>query len=176
MPRRFAHQPTLTMIDRKTLDRFESKYDRPLDGCWEWLTGKGRRDYPRFWVAPMMACVGAHRVAYLISRGSLDPDLYVLHHCDNMRCVRPEHIYEGTPQDNLRDMYARGRQKPIQRKIGEDHHLSKLKAVDVLSIRAEASVTGESLCEFANRKAKEHQIHSDTVRIIIRGLTWKHLL
>jgi hypothetical protein len=33
----------------------------------------------------------------------------ILHHCDNRTCVNPEHIYIGTPQQNMDDMHIRGR-------------------------------------------------------------------
>ena len=31
-----------------------------------------------------------------------------LHHCDNPPCVNPDHLYEGSPQDNADDRVARG--------------------------------------------------------------------
>lgn len=39
-----------------------------------------------------------------------DPELWALHHCDNEACIRKEHLYAGTPSDNIRDAYKRGRQ------------------------------------------------------------------
>jgi hypothetical protein len=30
------------------------------------------------------------------------------HTCDNGRCINPEHIYEGTRSQNLRDAHRRG--------------------------------------------------------------------
>lgn len=39
-----------------------------------------------------------------------------LHHCDNRACYEPEHLYEGTQAENLRDMASRGRsRKPTPR-------------------------------------------------------------
>jgi integrase len=37
------------------------------------------------------------------------PELWVLHTCDTPACVHFEHLYAGTPKDNVRDMVTRGR-------------------------------------------------------------------
>jgi hypothetical protein len=35
---------------------------------------------------------------------------FACHHCDNKRCVRPDHLYEGTPKDNTRDRIKRNQE------------------------------------------------------------------
>lgn len=53
------------------------------------------------------------RCARVVLAARLGRDLrdgmFALHSCDNPLCVRPEHIFEGTQQDNLRDMAAKMR-------------------------------------------------------------------
>lgn len=44
----------------------------------------------------------AHVVAFILTRG-VEPENWVLHHCDKPNCVRGDHIYDGTPKDNARD-------------------------------------------------------------------------
>jgi hypothetical protein len=52
----------------------------------------------------------AHRMAYELEYGMPIPkDKWVLHKCDNPACVRPDHLYLGTPKDNARDAVERGR-------------------------------------------------------------------
>ncbi len=41
--------------------------------------------------------------------GPIPDGFWVLHHCDNRRCIRPAHLYLGTNADNMRDCAARGR-------------------------------------------------------------------
>lgn len=89
--------------------RFWARVDK-TNGCWEWRgpknpKGYGLFHYPRRWVTT------AHRVAWMITRGRVPQDLLVCHHCDNRGCVRPDHLFLGTAQDNANDMKAKGRQR-----------------------------------------------------------------
>lgn len=36
------------------------------------------------------------------------------HHCDEARCVRLSHVYEGTQKENVRDMHTRGRWRSMR--------------------------------------------------------------
>lgn len=52
----------------------------------------------------------AHAVSWELANGQPVPDgLYVLHKCDNPACVNPAHLFVGTQQDNVDDMWAKGR-------------------------------------------------------------------
>ena len=50
-----------------------------------------------------------HRAAWMITHGEIPEGLLVLHKCDNPPCVKPEHLFLGTQQDNIKDMYAKDR-------------------------------------------------------------------
>jgi hypothetical protein len=48
----------------------------------------------------------ATHIAWLLRHGSL-PDGDMLHHCDNTRCVNPDHLYVGDDRTNIRDAVNR---------------------------------------------------------------------
>jgi hypothetical protein len=35
------------------------------------------------------------------------------HHCDVPNCIEPEHLYEGTYSQNMKDQWRRRRRKPL---------------------------------------------------------------
>src|SRR6266550_1528126 len=49
------------------------------------------------------------RLVLHIKKGPLPDDIWALHSCDNSKCIRPEHLFKGTAQDNTDDMIAKGR-------------------------------------------------------------------
>ena len=60
--------------------------------------------------------IRAHRLIWLLCFGSLPkkPD-WVLHTCDNRKCINPNHLYIGTAKQNTADGFARN-PKMIQRR------------------------------------------------------------
>lgn len=81
---------------------------RPGRGCWEWLAGLVQGSgYGKFRVGAGHEL--AHRFSYKLSGRRIPQHHFVLHHCDNKRCVRPDHLYAGTSVENIRDAFARGR-------------------------------------------------------------------
>jgi hypothetical protein len=59
--------------------------------CWEWQS-----------TAIMTV---PSRLAYWLAKGR--PKKYVLHRCDNRKCIRPSHLYDGTPSQNAIDRWHR---------------------------------------------------------------------
>lgn len=78
--------------------------------CWEWtgaLDGNGR--------GQILARVNgeqkdsrAARVAWFLKHGKWPKNL-ACHHCDNEKCVRNDHLFDGTQAENIRDAMAKGR-------------------------------------------------------------------
>src|SRR5512139_1234592 len=91
-------------------ERFWSKVDKSGE-CWLRST-RAKCGYAHFsvrlspgkWRSQL-----AHRVAWLLVRGTIPSGLFVLHSCDTRSCVNPEHLFLGTHDDNMRDMVRKGR-------------------------------------------------------------------
>jgi hypothetical protein len=66
------------------------------DACWEWtgpINGSGY-GYLTF-------TVGAHRLSFALERGEIEPGKHLDHTCRNPKCVRPNHLQEVTPVENV---------------------------------------------------------------------------
>ena len=77
------------------------------EGCWNWTGPVNSSGYGSLMIDGHKA--GAHRHSYEMAYGPFDRALCVLHHCDNPRCVRPDHLWLGTRSDNMMDCAAKGR-------------------------------------------------------------------
>lgn len=51
----------------------------------------------------------AHRIVFFVANPHADQSLFVLHKCDNRACIKLEHLFLGTAQDNTDDMIRKGR-------------------------------------------------------------------
>ncbi len=100
---------------------------------------------------------GAHRVAFELSAGR-QPTGCVLHRCDNAVCVNPEHLFEGTVQDNNNDRKSRGR------------YGKKLTPVLVQEMRSR-HIGGEG----SRRLSRAFGVNRRTVLDIIRRRLWREV-
>lgn len=88
------------------LSRFWSRVDASGE-CWVWTGARAKNGYGHI---QFRAKVSAHRFSWELHSSAQVPDgLLVLHRCDNRLCVRPDHLFLGTAQDNSIDMYEKGR-------------------------------------------------------------------
>lgn len=147
------------------LQRFELRYRKREDGCWIW-TGSLTRGYGRFRDVQTGHPVLAHRRSWTLYTGEDPGPRYVLHKCDNPRCVNPEHLFLGTQADNVADMHSKGRdrKRPL---YGEAHGQAKATEKIVLAIRSSAETVGQLVKRFGLARS--------TIEDIRERRTWKHV-
>lgn len=119
------------------------------DGCWDFRGEKTRLGYVRFWIKQERFL--AHRFAYVLMRGPIEPGMEIDHLCWNRSCCNPEHLSQKTHSANCRSKRN-----------------SKLTAADVEEIRRRRS-SGETV-----RSLMESFRVSDTmIYNVINRKAWK---
>jgi len=91
--------------DAKT--RFMSKVQKMPNGCLEWQSVIHRDGYGKFYNEGRQS--SAHRVSYELFVDPIPNGKWVLHKCDNRKCVEPAHLFLGDMILNIRDMDQKGR-------------------------------------------------------------------
>lgn len=92
-------------------------YTEDQFGCWIHNNAVNSEGYVTIVVGNPQKAYKAHRLSYIIFKGEIPEDGLVCHTCDVRNCINPEHLYVGTPSDNTKDMYSRGRSS---RALSED--------------------------------------------------------
>jgi hypothetical protein len=169
--------------ERRLLDRVS----RAESGCWEWQGRLGSSGYGSCCFVVRGKNFAAHRAAFLLFCGPLLKGLEVCHHCDNRRCVRPDHLFQGTRTDNMRDCSSKGRhwmqktphlstlsrlspEQKWSRGRGERNGNAKVTAEIVRQIRQMAA-DGKTSHEIARVTG----LHNGHVRAIVRKKWWTHV-
>lgn len=93
-------------LQEKIKNRFYKKFIY-LNGCWEWTDYISNDGYGQIRINQKM--LRAHRISFILHGGRIPKNKWVLHHCDNRKCVNPDHLYVGNREDNIRDMLVRKR-------------------------------------------------------------------
>lgn len=89
-------------------ERFEKRLvTNEKSGCLEWSGGLNGSGYGMFYFGQER--VFAHRFSWLMWRGDIPVGRFVLHKCDNRKCVNPAHLFIGSQKDNVSDMDTKRR-------------------------------------------------------------------
>ena len=151
-------------MELRALESFWERV-RVAEGCWEWQGNKTELGYGLVSVRGERRMEKAHRVSWTLNRGPIPEGLWVLHRCDNPSCVKPSHLFLGTPADNTNDMLTKGREAK-----GTKSGTAKLREDSVRAIRA-AAASGMRNGEIA----KLFGVSPGTTCMIIKRQRWTHI-
>jgi hypothetical protein len=97
-----------------------------------------------------------------------DPKLIAAHGpCHDVRCWNGDHLSWATRKQNTADMRRDGTAP-----IGSRHGRAKLTEAQVLTIRAAGADDRRQVSDLAKR----FSVTPDTIRLVIRGRIWTHIL
>ena len=143
-------------------------------GCWEYKTPRGgkRTDYPqmrylgRYWQV--------NRLVWHLTYGDIPSGLFVCHHCDNPKCVRPDHLFLGTADDNNKDKAEKGRARSggeKLRKLSDEQVIDALRRYNqgetAISLAKEYSINEKKLRKWLDRIGSKYGIKKKPKRAIV---------
>ena len=160
--------------------------------CWIWRGSRGANGYGLISTHGRNSQMGAHRFAWTLFHGHVPARMFVCHICDTPACVRPDHLFLGTPADNSRDMVNKGRvargprtdttnwrrganhhwnTHPEDRLRGSKNGCAKLTEANVVTIRSEYGVGGISQQQLADRFG----VSQVAISLVVRREKWRHV-
>lgn len=128
------------------------RHVQKTDTCWLWTAGCDTHGYGRTRDDDNRD-IGAHRASFLLAYGHIPDGLRVLHRCDNPSCVRPDHLFIGTQQDNVRDCIAKGRHSKLTPEQVTQIRQSLASGVSQLALSRAFNVKPTTICDIAHRRS-----------------------
>ena len=154
----------------QALKRFWANIQK-TDTCWLWTgeTDCNARQafrYGRLRDGSRDKSMPAHRYYYEIHKGPIPEGQFICHRCAVPLCVRPEHLFVGTHQDNMNDMVSKER---IQR--GTQHRRTTLTEENVRRMRALWAQKAASQKELA----RMFEVGLSNVKHVLARRSWGHV-
>jgi hypothetical protein len=149
------------MTDDEFWTWFDSKLVEMPTGCMEWSMCRSVQGYG--FVRMHGKNLKAHRLSLEHRLGRpISPTMAVLHSCNNPPCCNPDHLREGTNQENVNDKLRSGRQPR-----GETNGKAKLTRQQVEEIKA--NVDGLTQYQLADL----YGVKRPCIAKIQRGKLWR---
>ncbi len=142
------------------VERFWSKVTK-TETCWLWNTYRDPDGYGNFYYQG--ASQRAHRMAWIFTRGPIPEGKLICHKCDNPPCVRPDHLFLGSTEENVADKIKKGRIL-----WGNNHYRSILTVEQAEEIRQRVS-NGEK----QRRLALEYRVSPQVINSIVKFKVFK---
>lgn len=161
--RRYGDPNFVKTIKGDDETRFWSKVEK-TNSCWLWTEPLHHSGYAQFKVSGKQT--RAHRYSFFLAHGRW-PEPNCLHSCDVRRCVNPAHLSEGTDQNNVDDMFERGRAVKAR---GSQTGMAKLNEEKVRDIRVRIAQK-----EPYSKVAALYGVSTGTIGFIVKRQTWAHI-
>lgn len=151
---------------KSNLERFKMQYKESLTGCWDWVGGRDHDGYGTFKADNLgQMFARAHRWSWSFHNNETIPKgTHICHKCDNPSCVNPEHLWIGSPLENQRDRWSKGRNG---NRSGEDSQNAKITQDQALAILADPRPH--------SRIAADYGISASTIADIKSRKSWRVL-
>ena len=176
------------------LTKIEMNIVDGITSCWETLLSKSSTGYGQITINKK--AWQTHRFSYFMNHNQepLLDNHHICHKCDNRGCFNPEHLYQGTREQNAKDAQDRNinlisRKNPPKRfktpnllqsslfKVGENAGENNIKAIltkeQVLEIRQKYN-NGLKYGEL-KKMATEYGIKYITIQKIVQGKLWVNI-
>lgn len=116
------------------INNLVKKTRKAPSGCIEWTGSLNWAGYGKIQVRFAKghnSYLKAHRMSYSLFVDSIPDGLFVLHKCDNPKCVNPLHLFLGTQQANMADKVSK-----VRHLRGEDSPHATMTEAQVKEARA----------------------------------------
>jgi len=141
-------------------------------GCWLWTGNHNAAGRPVMTVDGKKVTAARLSLEFFVDSNS--NGRFALHKCHNGNCVRPDHLYWGTKQQNGRDMALAGRVKWDNTAIGLKGEASpgaRFRNADVIEMRR---LHWEERISYA-QIGRQFHVNSGRVHDICKGKRWGHI-
>ena len=159
------------IIKRRNYEQFLAHLNSKIDkngpgGCWV-FTGGLSNGY---------ACISFEGKVIKGSRVMLAEKLgrplghkmEACHACDNPACINPDHLFEGTHLQNMRDMQKKGRDFKARGSQMPNHKINEEQASEIRRLYSVGDISHREL-------AQRYKVCKSTIRHIILKRKWSHV-
>lgn len=166
-----ARAVKIANLNSRFWERFWNRVDKTGD-CWNWMGSLNLSGYGQ--VKLLRKAKMCHRITFEVTFGPIPEGMQVCHRCDNPRCVRPEHLFLGTPKNNVDDCISKNRRRykhgSVPKRKGEFNGRAKLIESVVDELRKRTWNYGDKA-----KEARRLGISASTINWVLSGRTWSHI-